>query len=159
MAEQDNKHLIPKPPGKPAGLSGVAQAKSDDEFDAAGKSLSEALRISFIVLKIIMIVLVVVFLASGFRTVEPDEQALVLRFGKICGVGENRILGPGLKWVFPYPIDKIVKIPVAKKQNLPINSFWYYQRPDELLPPRPNNQNSSAGDIRPCKRWLLYYPK
>lgn len=124
MAEQNNKDLIPQSPGKPAG----------DEFDAAGKSLSEALRISFIVLKIIMIVLVVVFLASGFRTVEPDEQALVLRFGKICGVGENRILGPGLKWVFPYPIDKIVKIPVAKKQNLPINSFWYYQRPDELLP-------------------------
>ncbi len=124
MAEQNNKDLIPQSPGKPAG----------DEFDAAGKSLSEALRISFIVLKIIMIVLVVVFLASGFRTVEPDEQAIVLRFGKICGVGENRILGPGLKWVFPYPIDKIVKIPVAKKQNLPINSFWYYQRPDELLP-------------------------
>lgn len=124
MAEQNNKDLIPQSPGKPAG----------GEFDAAGKSLSEALRISFIVLKIIMIVLVVVFLASGFRTVEPDEQAIVLRFGKICGVGENRILGPGLKWVFPYPIDKIVKIPVAKKQNLPINSFWYYQRPEELLP-------------------------
>ncbi len=124
MAKQNNKDLIPQPPARPAG----------DEFDAAGKSLSEALRISFIVLKVIMIVLVVVFLASGFRTVEPDEQALVLRFGKICGVGENRILGPGLKWVFPYPIDKMIKIPVAKKQNLPINSFWYFQRPDELLP-------------------------
>ncbi|MFA5252420.1 MAG: protease modulator HflK [Phycisphaerae bacterium] len=123
MAKQNNKDLIPKSPGKPAG----------DELDAAGKSLSEALRISFIVLKIIMVVLIIVFLASGFRTVEPDEQALVLRFGKICGIGENRILGPGLKWVFPYPIDKIVKIPVAKKQNLPIDSFWYYQRPDELL--------------------------
>ncbi|MGA1979287.1 MAG: protease modulator HflK [Sedimentisphaerales bacterium] len=127
MTEQNNQnseYLIPQSPKKPAG----------DELDAAGKSLSEALRISFIILKIIMIVLVVVFLASGFRTIEPDEQALVLRFGKICGVGENRVLGPGLKWVFPYPIDKIVKIPVAKKQNLPINSFWYYQRPDELLP-------------------------
>ncbi|MDD5063292.1 MAG: protease modulator HflK [Phycisphaerae bacterium] len=122
MTDDNNKHLI-QPPGKAAG----------DELDAAGKSLSEALRISFIVLKIIMIVLIVVFLASGFRTVEPDEQALVLRFGKICGIGENRILGPGLKWVFPYPIDKIVKIPVAKKLNLPVDSFWYYQRPDELL--------------------------
>jgi membrane protease subunit HflK len=110
------------------------QIPDTGQLDSAGKSLSEALRISFIILKIIMIVLVVVFLASGFRTVEPDEQALVLRFGKIRGVGENRILGPGLKWVFPYPIDEIVKIPVAKKQNLPINSFWYYQKPDELLP-------------------------
>ena len=138
MAEQNNqnnKALIAQSPKKPAG----------DELDAAGKSLSEALRISFIILKIIMIVLVVVFLASGFRTVEPDEQALVLRFGKIRGIGEDRILGPGLKWVFPYPIDKIVKIPVAKKQNLPINSFWYYQKPSELLPPGPKTR------IRPDK--------
>jgi membrane protease subunit HflK len=141
MAKQNNKDLIPQSTGKPAG----------DEFDAAGKSLSEALRISFIVLKIIMIVLVVVFLASGFRTVEPDEQALVLRFGKICGVGENRILGPGLKWVFPYPIDKIVKIPVAKKQNLPINSFWYYQRPDELLPPGPTTRIQVPATLDPVK--------
>jgi membrane protease subunit HflK len=133
MTDPNNKHLT-QPSGKPAGLSGAAQVKSNAELDAAGKSLSEALRISFIVLKVIMIVLVVVFLASGFRTVEPDEQALVLRFGKICGVGENRILGPGLKWVFPYPIDQIIKIPVAKKLNLPINSFWYYQKPEDLLP-------------------------
>lgn len=134
MAEQNNQnneHLTPQSPGKPA----------VNEFDAAGKSLSEALRISFIVLKIIMVVLVVVFLASGFRMIESDEQAIVLRFGKIRGVGENRILKPGLvgplpwlHWVFPYPIDNIVKIPVAKKQNFPINSFWYYQKPSELLP-------------------------
>jgi membrane protease subunit HflK len=141
MAEQNDKNLIPKSPTKPAG----------DEFDAAGKSLSEALRISFIVLKIIMIVLVVVFLASGFRTVGPDEQALVLRFGKICGVGENRILRPGLKWVFPYPIDKIVKIPVAKKQNLPINSFWYYQRPEELLPQSPETKIRVPATLNPVK--------
>jgi membrane protease subunit HflK len=144
MAEQNNqnkKASIPQPPRKPAG----------DEFDAAGKSLSEALRISFIILKIIMIVLVVVFLASGFRTVEPDEQALVLRFGKIRGAGENRILGPGLKWVFPYPIDKIVKIPVAKKENLPINSFWYYQKPYELVPPGPKTRIRVPETLNPVE--------
>ena len=102
-------------------------------LDAAGKSLSEALRISFTILKVIMIVLVIVFLASGFRTVGSDEQALVLRFGKIRGIGEKRLLGPGLHWVFPYPIDEIVKIPVAKKVNLPINSFWYFQTKEGIL--------------------------
>lgn len=141
MTEQNNKNLIPQSPQKPAG----------DELDAAGKSLSEALRISFIILKIIMVVLIVVFLASGFRTVEPDEQALVLRFGKIRGIGEDRILGPGLKWVFPYPIDKIVKIPVAKKQNLPINSFWYYQKPSELLPPGPTTRIRVPATLDPVK--------
>jgi len=95
------------------------------ELGAAGKSLSEALRISFAILKVIMVILVIIFLASGFRTIGPDEKALVLRFGKIQGAGEGRILGPGLKWVFPYPIDEIVKIPVAKKINLAVDSFWY----------------------------------
>ena len=123
----------------------------DTEFDAAGRSLSEALRVSFIALKIIMIVLVVVFLASGFRMVESDEQALVLRFGKIRGVGEERLLGPGLHWVFPYPIDKIVKIPVAKKINLPVNSFWYYQRPDEMLPAGPKDRTRVGPTLHPVR--------
>ena len=139
MTEQsyeNNKNLQPQSPGKLPGT----------EFDAAGKSLSEALRISFIILKIIMIVLVIVFLASGFRTVGSDEQALVLRFGKIRGVGENRLLGPGPHWVFPYPIDKIVKIPVAKKVNLPINSFWYFQRQSDLLPESPKKSRRRVPD-------------
>jgi membrane protease subunit HflK len=114
----------------PASAEGVGSQR----LDAAAKHLSEALRISFITLKIIMIVLVVVFLASGFRTVGPDERALVLRFGKIRGVGDKRLLGPGPHWVFPYPMEEMVKIPVGKKVNLPINSFWYFQRPEELVP-------------------------
>ena len=113
-----------------------------DELDAAGKSLSEALRISFIVLKIIMIVLVIAFLASGFKTVDSDKQALVLRFGKIRGVGEERILGPGLHWIFPYPIDEMVKITVGKKVNLAVNSFWYFQTKPEML-------SGEKGRIRP----------
>ncbi|MHC4457043.1 MAG: protease modulator HflK [Planctomycetota bacterium] len=120
---QDNKDLQSQSPEKPAGK----------ELDAASKAFSEALRISFGILKVIMVVLIIVFFVSGFRTVGSDEQALVLRFGKIRGVGENRLLGPGLRWVFPYPIDEIVKIPVEKRVNLAINSFWYFQKPSEIL--------------------------
>ncbi|MBA7701416.1 Modulator of FtsH protease HflK [subsurface metagenome] len=140
MTEQryeNNKDLQPQSPQNPAG----------DELDAAGKSLSEALRISFIILKIIMIVLVIVFLASGFRTVGPDEQALVLRFGKIRGVAEKRILEPGPHWVFPYPIDEIIKIPVAKKINMPVNSFWY----PEMLPPGPKERIRIAEPLNPVE--------
>ena len=104
-----------------------------EELDAASKSLSEALGISFIILKVIMIVLIVAFLASGFETVGSEEQALVLRFGKIRGVGEKRLLGPGPHWILPYPIDEIVKIPVKTQVNLPIDSFWYFQTQSEIL--------------------------
>jgi len=122
---------------------------SDDELDAAGRSLSEALSISFAILKIIIIVLIIVFLASGFRTVGPDEQALVLRFGKIRGVGEQRLLGPGLHWVLPYPIDEIVKVPVAKKINLPIDSFWYFERQSDLIAPGPKGTTRVPAVLNP----------
>jgi membrane protease subunit HflK len=123
-APERDKDLQPQPPQKGPGK----------ELDAAGKSLSEALRVSFVILKIIMIILVIFFLASGFRTVGSNERGLVLRFGKIRGAGEDRILKPGPTWILPYPIEEIVRIPAEKKTNLPINTFWYYESPSEMLP-------------------------
>jgi membrane protease subunit HflK len=110
------------------------ESKGDD-LDAAGRSLSDALRISFAILKVIMIILVVAFLASGFKTVGSDEKALVLRFGQVRGVGQEAILGPGAHWVFPYPIDELVRIPVEKNINLDINTFWYRETRDDILGP------------------------
>jgi membrane protease subunit HflK len=126
MTEQDNKE-------KKEATSPQQENHVGEGLDTAGKSLSDALNVSFVILKVIMIVLIVAFLASGFVTVGSDEQALVLRFGKIRGVGEERLLGPGPHWIFPYPIDEIIKIPVEKKVNLSIDSFWYFQTEEEKL--------------------------
>jgi len=113
------------------------QAKPDEgtgeHLDTASRSLSEALRVSFMILKVIMVILVVAFLASGFKTINSDEEGLLLRFGKFKPVGEERVLKPGPHWVLPYPIDEVVRIPVEKKVNLAIRSFWYYQTESELL--------------------------
>lgn len=120
-----------------------------EQLDAAGKSLSDALRISFTILKVIMIVLVVAFLASGFRTVGPDERALVLRFGKIQGIGDDAILGPGPHWVFPYPIDELVKIPVEKNINLPVNTFWYKEIREDVMGQGVKPRNLRAEKLDP----------
>ncbi|MFC1737656.1 protease modulator HflK [Planctomycetota bacterium] len=120
------------------------QINDTNGFDAAGKSLSEALKIWFVILKVIMIALVLLYLVSGFHTIDPDERGIVLRFGKIKGVGEERILKPGLigplPWlhgVLPYPIDEVVKIPVGKNVNLAVNAFWYYESASDMLPESP----------------------
>ena len=128
MAEEhknSDKDLQPKTPDKSKPV----------ELDVAGKSLSEALGISFVILKVIMGVLILAFLASGFKTVVSDEQALILRFGKIRGVGEARVLKPRTwpYWIIPYPVEKMVKIPVEKKVDLAIRPFWYYQSKEEML--------------------------
>ncbi len=115
-----------------------------EHLDAAGKSLSDALRISFAILKVIMIVLVLAFLASGFKTVGPNEQALVLRFGKIQGTGDEadpRVLQPGAHWIFPYPIDEMVRIPVEEQINLRIDAFWYKQTQADILGEGPKHRD------------------
>jgi membrane protease subunit HflK len=101
-----------------------------NELDAGNKSLANALHISFTVLKFIMIVLIVVFLCSGFFTVAPDERAMVLRFGKIIGdTTEKRILGPGAHWAIPYPVDEIIKLPARNTVlRMPIDAFWYNEQ-------------------------------
>jgi len=125
------------------------EAIESQELDAAGKSLSDALRISFAILKVIMIVLVVAFLVSGFKTVEPGERALVLRFGAIRGVGEERVLGPGWHWVFPYPVDELVKIPVEAQIRLPVTSFWYRQTRNDILGEGPKPRNMVPEKLNP----------
>jgi membrane protease subunit HflK len=75
---------------------------------------------------------VVILIALQFFTVKPDEQALVLRFGKIQGIGEKRLLQPGLHWAL-VPLDEVVRIPVKKVQLMPIDAFWYYQTEEEKL--------------------------
>lgn len=140
MNERNHEHNDPATPATSPGV----------ELDAASRSLSDALRISFIILKIIMIVLIVLFVVSGFETVDSDKQALVLRFGKIRGVGEGKILKPRARpyWVFPYPIEEIVKIPVKKVVELDIRSFWYYQSEQDLI-------DESQGQARPPRQDTL----
>jgi membrane protease subunit HflK len=124
-------------------------------IDAAGETtlgfnyLAGALRVSFVVLKIIMIILVVVFLLSGIRTVGPGERAIVLLFGKIQGVGEARLLGPGLKLLMPYPINEIIKVPVERKVNLAINSFWYYQKPGDEMGEAADDKSYAPPTLNP----------
>jgi len=142
MAEENKDSMQQvSPEGGPVG----------QELDAAGKSLAEALRVSFMILKVIMVVLAVLFLLSGFKVVESDERAIVLRFGKVRGAGENAILRPGWHWIFPYPIDEMVRIPVEKRVNLAIDSFWYYEDPKDLLPDGSVRRARIGETLKPTK--------
>jgi len=122
--------------------------RTEGELDAAGKSLTDALRISFMILKLIMVVLVILFFASGVFRVQPNEQALVLRLGKIRGLGGARLLGPGLHWAFPEPIDEIVRVVTKKKQTVPIDSFWYFEREEDKLKGRKPRPGRTLNPLR-----------
>jgi membrane protease subunit HflK len=93
--------------------------------DAGTQALSDALKSSFAIVKIIMVGLLVVFLFSGFFKVEPQEKAVVLRFGVPAGGGDGKLLGPGPHWAFPPPIDEVVRIPVGQVQSVSSTVGWY----------------------------------
>jgi membrane protease subunit HflK len=131
---------------------GIDRPGHDDaarQTDLGLNYLAGALRVSFVVLKIIMAVLVILFLVSGVRTVGPGERAIVLWFGKIHGVGEARLLGPGLKLLLPYPIHEIVRIPVERKVNLAVNSFWYYQKLGDEMVEAANQKSYAPPTLNP----------
>ena len=95
-----------------------------EELDPAGKSLAEALKVSFRVLGFIMVVLLAAYLASGVFTVKSDERAVVTRLGRLQG----QVLKAGLKFSWPFPIDRAIVVNVHE-QELQINSFKYYTTP------------------------------
>jgi membrane protease subunit HflK len=143
------------------------------ELDAGSKSLADALRISFFVLKIVMVVLVILFFSSGVFTVGPDERAMVLRFGRIRGdTGERRILGPGLHWAVPYPIEEVIKFPgKITVQRVSVDAFWYDETkksaPPSLDPVMDGyciTRNDTVADLKGGSdynivhsKWLLTY--
>ncbi len=92
-------------------------------------ALSEALRSSFVIIKIIMVILVLVFLGSGFFIVRTMEKAIILRFGKPTSEDESALLGPGAHFAFPKPIDEVIKIPLGEVQTVITSEGWYYTTP------------------------------
>src|SRR6476620_8291378 len=93
--------------------------------EAGSRALSEALRSSFVIVKVLMVGLVVLFFFSGIFTLPSGERAIILRFGKPVGVGAQQLLGRGLHWSFPSPIDEVVRIPISEVQSVRSTAGWY----------------------------------
>lgn len=103
----------------------------EDAFDPANRSLAEALRKSFAILKFVMLVLVILYFGSGLFAVKPNEVGLKLRYGRIVGADDataNPVLGPGWHWSWPYPIERWVTVPVSERE-VPVE--FMYQLTDQ----------------------------
>jgi membrane protease subunit HflK len=106
-------------------------AAPETPLDPGSQALAEALKSSFAIVKVVMVLLVIVFLSSGFFTVGPQERAVVLRFGKPVAEGQQALLGPGLHFALPYPIDEFVKVPITEVQRITSTVGWFYVTPEQ----------------------------
>ena len=101
--------------------------------DTGSQALAEALRSSFAIVKVAMVLMVLTFFGSGFFKVESKEQAIILRFGKPVGEGPKALLGSGLHWSYPYPIDEVVRIPIQEIQNVESTVGWYFMTREQEI--------------------------
>ena len=62
-----------------------------------------------------LIILVVIWVASGLYRVLPDEQGIVLRFGKFVNTTQ-----PGLNYHIPYPIETALTPKVTKVNRIDV---------------------------------------
>jgi len=99
--------------------------------DAGSRALNDALRSSLRILKVLMALVAFVVIFSGVFTVEPNEVAIVLRFGKPVGTGADQLLKPGLHWAFPYPVDEIVRVPAGQSHTVTSTIGWYAVTPEQ----------------------------
>jgi membrane protease subunit HflK len=108
-------------------LRGAAGAPADD---ASSQALAAALKSSFGIIQYVMVALVLLFVFSGVFKVGPEQRAIRLHFGRPVGQGEAALYGPGLYWSFPYPIDDVQKISIAKVQQVTSMVGWYATTPE-----------------------------
>lgn len=99
--------------------------------DASSQALNEALGSSFILVRILMFALLGAFVFSCVFTVNPNEVAVVLEFGKPKGTGPDMLLKQGLHWAWPYPIDEKVFLRVGESKTVRATRAWYAITPEE----------------------------
>ena len=73
-------------------------------------------------ISIVVAILLVFWMATGFYKVEEAERAVVLRFGEHVDTTMK-----GLHWHLPVPIERVEKVDVTKVYTIPLNSTMLTQ--------------------------------
>lgn len=113
--------------------------------DPAQKSLADAMRVSFMILKAIMFLMLVAYLATGIFRVEPQEKVVRLQFGKIVGDGHGKVYEQGWYVGWPYPIEEKVAVPITQRSVSLRKPFWYEVGDTD------RNAQARGGPLNPVK--------
>ena len=129
-----------------------------DAMETANRSLADSLQLSFRALQVVMAVLVVLYLVSGFRTVEDSQTGIGTFFGAII---DDEPLSPGLQMNWPPPIGGyevyrshnrtadigLVFKPLINARLSPEQRIIKAKSSDGLVPGRDGSLLTSDGDL------------
>ncbi|HVP13718.1 MAG TPA: SPFH domain-containing protein [Phycisphaerae bacterium] len=118
-----------------AAAGGPRGPEYEEALDPANQSLAEALRKSFRILKLLMLVLVVLYFLSGWFSVKPSDVGVILRFGRIQGAEPGRpavsaVLPPGWHWSWPYPFERWETVS-SNEREIPIEFLFQLSEAEE----------------------------
>lgn len=101
-------------------------------MELANKSLADALRLTYRLLQVVMVVLIALFAFSGVRKVDQAEKGVRVTLGKLTAAD----LEPGVHFSLPYPLGQIMKVGTSQQQMNVDESFYPRLSPEQLrLPP------------------------
>ncbi|MFA9478162.1 SPFH domain-containing protein [Phycisphaerales bacterium AB-hyl4] len=95
------------------------------QLDPAQQSLADALRVSFNILKGLMVLLLIAYIFSGVFWVEEQERAVRLRFGAMVGEPGQQVYEPGWHFGLPYPIEQDIRVPVSQQTINIQRAYWH----------------------------------
>ncbi len=107
--QNDINEVIRKGQEKIAKLFGEKPGRGDDNGGGFFKDGGFRLRFNKNILIICGVVIFVMWLSTGFYTVQPDEEGVVMRFGKY-----TRTSPPGLNYKIPNPIETVTPVSVTR---------------------------------------------
>jgi membrane protease subunit HflK len=119
------------------------------DLDPAGQSLSRALQASFRLLSVIMVVIVVAFLLTGVKTIDPGKAGVITLLGKHVGVAKE-----GLVYTWPFPVGSIELVDTSL-QELTVTDFWLAETAQDKTRPLSQRSAQSQGLI-PGKDGALF---
>ncbi len=94
---------------------------------------------------------VTLLLMSCLVIVHPEEQAIITRFGRIVGEGDDAVKGPGLHFKLPWPISTRKSYPTGRIQEIFVGSVkTKLKHTDSLLWTTPHGPEK--------EEWLITAP-
>ncbi len=108
--------LPPSTPGQPAGV--LAASGSWSQARQWSEYYARLLALGGRGLALLLALLLVAWLAAGIYRVQPDEQGVVLRFGKWVETG-----GPGLHYHWPYPIETVLLPKITQVNQMQLGTL------------------------------------
>ncbi len=97
----------------------MADGAPEREDDLVRQQARSSLRHVARILQVVAVLALVGYAVSGLRTVKPNEQGVLLRFGQAVRTD----LKPGIHFALPWPMGRIERVPVKTVERIVVDDL------------------------------------